>query len=1122
MNNSKRNKNVTRGSFNPPGGEIPVCSQGGVAIDANSITEDNDWDISDVHNDPEFERLGLSQNRPRRTREVPRYMKDYVEFSPKIRDNVEENEYNEENVNHDHESPNEDDGEISQMSESDQAKATAEIMRYDVRVVLDDIQHMISKDGQPRNPTNADVPIEMEESRVTTKNSSNRAKRSVKWGELKGLEAIRNKIEFLHSKIVTWKKNTFEVPRGKAGEDFVKEATRLLTLFNYRSDWESVALNLLVIFFPLMLQKPSARSKTKDHSRYLSKRLLLWSEGRLDEIISEAETIQRKLMSSVRKKESVIRGFTRLMLEGKVKQALKLVDANSEITGVHPLTPSVKAILEEKHPDAAELDQSTLADQEIPRVEEVIFEGIDGHAIQVAAKNVFGSGGPTKVDADLMKHVLCSKHFGKSGKLSLDLAEEVATATRRLCVEEVPYHYFDLLLGGRLIPLMKEDDGVRPIGIGEVLRRIMGRSVAKLLGLDIQLAGGALQTCTGVEAGIEAAIHAMAQIFEKDDCEAVLLVDADNAFNRLNRKEALNNIKQQCPPLFQFLNNTYKQPAKLHLEDGSYILSKEGATQGDPLAMPMYSISTRNIIEDLKEKVKEIAQVWFADDSSGAGELEKLKLWWDRLNVVGPKNGYHPKPSKTYLIVKSQDLFEKARVIFETDGLQEDDIKITSFGKRHVGAALGCDDFKTEFIKKKVEKWTGDVIEIANIAKEEPQAALSAYNTGLSQRWTFVQRTMKGIAPLFMPIEDAIRETLIPALIGRHVSDLERRILALPYRYGGMGIRDPVQSADGEYRASLKVTQLLADLIVRQVTDLSLLDRDKVKELKQEAKHEKEARFAMEEAAIAIQLDEKSKRLLKCAQEKGASAWLSALPLKRLGYTINKQEFRDAVALRYGWSVPEMPDYCACGKKNSVDHAMICKRGGYVHMRHNALRDTEAKFLSEVCSDVRTEPKLIPTPEDYVEGCTDPGARPDVSARGLWSSCEKTFFDVMVSHPTADSHMKKSVEQLYRDDEQLKKKKYGDRIRNVEKSSFTPLIFTTTGGMGPECTKMNKRLAEKLCNKNKESYAHVVRHIRTRLRFALLRATLVAIRGIRGSFRTDSEAELGDISFNLIPQARVA
>ena len=175
-------------------------------------------------------------------------------------------------------------------------------------------------------------------------------------------------------------------------------------------------------------------------------------------------------------------------------------------------------------------------------MEEVIFDGMNGHAIQVAAKNLFSSGGRTKVDADLMKHVLCPKHFGKSGKLSLDLAEEVATATRTLCTEDVPYHYFDLLLGGRLIPLMKEDDGVRPIGIGEVFRRIMGRSVAKLLGLDIQLAGGALQTCTGIEAGIEAAIHDMAQILEKDDFEAVLLVDADNAVSIEKKPSAISNI----------------------------------------------------------------------------------------------------------------------------------------------------------------------------------------------------------------------------------------------------------------------------------------------------------------------------------------------------------------------------------------------------------------------------------------------------------------------------------------------------------------------------------------------------------------------------------------------------
>ena len=99
------------------------------------------------------------------------------------------------------------------------------------------------------------------------------------------------------------------------------------------------------------------------------------------------------------------------------------------------------------------------------------------------------------------------------------------------------------------------------------------------------MAGGCLQTCTGVEAGIEAAIHAMAKTFKKEECEAVLLVDADNAFNKLNRKAALHNIERTCPGLYTFLKNSYKEPTMLYLPDGTHIMSEEGVTQGDNLAM---------------------------------------------------------------------------------------------------------------------------------------------------------------------------------------------------------------------------------------------------------------------------------------------------------------------------------------------------------------------------------------------------------------------------------------------------------------------------------------------------------------------------------------------------------
>ena len=88
----------------------------------------------------------------------------------------------------------------------------------------------------------------------------------------------------------------------------------------------------------------------------------------------------------------------------------------------------------------------------------------------------------------------------------------------------------------------------------------------------------------------------------------------------------------------------------------------------------------------------------------------------------------------------------------------------------------------------------------------------------------------------------------------------------------------------------------------------------------------------------------------------------------------------------------------------------------------------------------------------------------------------------------------------------------------MEKASFTPLIFTTTGGMGPECERLNKRLAEMIALKQREQYSQVMAHIRTRLRFALLKATLVAVRGIRGRRSVAAEDDVEEISFNLIPR----
>ena len=128
-------------------------------------------------------------------------------------------------------------------------------------------------------------------------------------------------------------------------------------------------------------------------------------------------------------------------------------------------------------------------------------------------------------------------------------------------------------------------------------------------------------------------------------------------------------------------------------------------------------------------------------------------------------------------------------------------------------------------------------------------------------------------------------------------------------------------------------------------------------------------------------------RKIQTAQETGASNWLTSLPLRAKGFSLNKQEFVDAVALRYGWPIEGLPNICACGSPNNVTHTMTCKKGGFICIRHDEVRDLTASMLREVCNDVSTEPLLLPLDGEqlrYRTANASNEARVDVNARGSW------------------------------------------------------------------------------------------------------------------------------------------
>ena len=165
---------------------------------------------------------------------------------------------------------------------------------------------------------------------------------------------------------------------------------------------------------------------------------------------------------------------------------------------------------------------------------------------------------------------------------------------------------------------------MHPIGIGETARRVIGKDIAVTITEDIQEAAGPLQVCAGHISGCEAAVHAMSQVSESQQTEAVLLVDASNTFNLLNREAALRSIQELFLSLSKIIINTNREDSQFFI-DGSTLYSQEGTTQGDPLAMAMYATAITPLTHRFQGDG--IKQAWYADDATAGGSLKHLREW---------------------------------------------------------------------------------------------------------------------------------------------------------------------------------------------------------------------------------------------------------------------------------------------------------------------------------------------------------------------------------------------------------------------------------------------------------------------------------------------------------------
>eukprot|EP00731_Ephydatia_muelleri_P023453 Em0015g1036a len=320
-----------------------------------------------------------------------------------------------------------------------------------------------------------------------------------------------------------------------------------------------------------------------------------------------------------------------------------------------------------------------------------------------------------------------------------------------------------------------------------------------------------------------------------------------------------------------------------------------------------------------------------------------------------PINGH----KKSWLVVK-EAYYTSALSAFHGTNLN-----ITTTGKPHLDVPLGTQSFVTQYVKDKVDNWVNNVITLSHIAITQPHAAYSAFTHGLVHKWSYLARTVPDITRLFQPLEDVIRTKFIT---GRAPpNDLGCNLLSLPPKLGGLGIPEPTTTSDTEYTASRSVCKPLYNLILLHDSSYPTEAIEQQVEAKKEVhslklKHSQGSAFN-----LRPQLANSTQRSMDLAQEKGASNWLTTLPIDENGFTLHKGAFRDAIALRYGWLPSNIPSTCTCGKSFTVEHALSCPLGGFPSIRHNEIRDLTANLMTEG----ETFPAMTANTED--------GARSDIN-----------------------------------------------------------------------------------------------------------------------------------------------
>jgi hypothetical protein len=612
--------------------------------------------------------------------------------------------------------------------------------------------------------------------------------------------------------------------------------------------------------------------------------------------------------------------------------------------------------------------------------------------------------------------------------------------------------------------LNKPDGGLRPIAIGETIRRLVSKCCCEGTADDAKQIFGNLQVGVATRGGGEAAIHAVRKLVEeigKNPEKIMLKVDFSNAFNMVDRTEMLKQAREKLPSIYKWVEFCYAQPANLFFGE-ALLLSMAGVQQGDPLGPLLFSLVLHPLAERIEREFPNLdLSVWYLDDGTIIGDKKDVHQVFELLRVEGPRLGLH-------LNVKKNEIWWPSRT--EPDPFPSAVERVENCGVKLLGAPIGTEEYTTTFVTKRLKV----LREVCGLLEQVDDAQIEfglfrgclAYNKINHLLRTCPPAVLRGAIDQFdLHFQDMLATILrVPCLaedIWEHAS--------LPTRFAGLGITRTKVVAGAAFLGSCALTQkLVAGLLKRESDSFmpteakalladhagatgvdhefsTLCETSHVQRLLSNERHQ--AILSNVKAGCGPRMQN---LLLACTMAH-ASDWLQAPPIPGLGLSLSSDNFRAALKFRLGLPLFEANLSCpatsregeSCGEALDVfgDHALCCHYGTSRVFRHNNVRD----LLSHAATAAGLTAVVVEKKNQITGSKKKPG---DLTVQQYHSGFPSSAFDVTVAHPLQKKHIDIAMSEAgvaAQEAHDRKLQKYLAECKD-EGLHFVPLAWESTGG----------------------------------------------------------------------------